>query len=146
MTSTVPRWQRGSTLLLALRQFLVVTVALGSVLATVILNAETSLADGLTAFFLLCVLQFLATFTATRSKQFRSMIKADPALVYHRGGFLEDAMKRERVAREEVEAAARGAGCAGLGEVHSIILETDGSFSVITGEAGAEDLLTQARA
>lgn len=125
---------------------LVVTVALGSTLATVILSSQTSLADGLTAFALLCFLQYAATYTSVRWPGFQTLIKAEPALVYHDGGFLSGAMKRERVTRDEVEAAARGAGCAGLDEVHSVVLETDGSFSVITGKAARADLLTQARA
>ncbi|MFW6300533.1 MAG: hypothetical protein ACOC20_06395, partial [Oceanicaulis sp.] len=49
-------------------------------------------------------------------------------------------MTHERAAREEIEAAARGAGCAGPDEVHSVILETGGSFSVITSNAAREDL------
>ncbi|MGJ3232366.1 MAG: DUF421 domain-containing protein [Oceanicaulis sp.] len=124
---------------------LVVTVALGSTLATAILSSQTSLADGLTAFALLCFLQYAATYASVRSKRVQGLIKGEPALVFHGGAFLNDAMKRERVTREEVEAAARSSGCAGLDQVHSVVLETDGSFSVITGEAAREDLLTQAR-
>lgn len=125
---------------------LVVTVALGSTLATVILSSETSLAAGLTAFALLCFLQYAATFSSVRSRRIQQLIKGEPALVYHQGAFLPAAMKRERVTREEVEAAARGAGRAGLAEVESVVLETDGSFSVITGDAARERLLTEARA
>jgi len=124
---------------------LVVTVALGSTLATVILSSQTSLSEGLTAFALLCFLQYAATFAAVRSPGFRSLIKSDPALIYHDGAFLHAAMKRERVTPEEVESAARSAGCAGLEAVNSVILETDGSFSVITAEAERERLLTRAR-
>jgi len=44
---------------------------------------------------------------------------------------LTAAMKRQRVTREEVMAAVRGGGHAGLEAVHAVVLETDGSFSVI---------------
>ena len=125
---------------------LVVTVALGSTLATVILSSQTSLSEGVTAFALLCFLQYAATFFAARSTRFQSLIKGEPALVYHRGGFLPDALRRERVTRAEVEAAARGAGHGGLEAVHSVVLETDGSFSVIAASATREALLSQARA
>ncbi|MFW6412904.1 MAG: DUF421 domain-containing protein [Oceanicaulis sp.] len=110
---------------------LVVTVALGSTLASVILSKDVSVSEGLAAFLLLCGLQFVATFAATRSHRFQSLIKADPALVFHQGRFLERAMKRERVTDEEVRAAARDSGHGDLNEVAAVVLETDGSFTVM---------------
>lgn len=125
---------------------LVVSVALGSTLASTVLSSDTSLTEGLTAFAVLCLLQYVSTYTSVRLKWFKSLIKADPTLIYHRGVFLDEAMKHERVTPEEVEAAARGAGCAGLAEVASVVLETDGSFSVMTREVEQGDLFTQVRA
>lgn len=40
-------------------------------------------------------------------------------------------MRRERVTEDEVLTAARRRGFGNLREVHAIVLETDGSFSVI---------------
>jgi len=40
-------------------------------------------------------------------------------------------MKRERVLEEEIRQAIRAAGKASLDEVKAVVLETDGSFSVI---------------
>ncbi len=44
-------------------------------------------------------------------------------------------MLAERVTEEEVLAAIRNSGSRGLGERLSVVLETDGSLSVITGDA-----------
>lgn len=49
----------------------IVTIALGSTLATVLLNKSVSLADGVLALFLLIGLQFLITFFSVRSKSFK---------------------------------------------------------------------------
>jgi uncharacterized membrane protein YcaP (DUF421 family) len=43
----------------------------------------------------------------------------------------ETALLRERVTREEIEAAARGSGHGDLADVETVVLETDGTFSVI---------------
>lgn len=59
---------------------LVVTVALGSILATILLSREVPLADGLVAFVLLIALQFAVTWTSVRMPWFRGGgLRADPA-------------------------------------------------------------------
>src|SRR5512147_2577917 len=81
---------------------LVVTVALGSTLATVLLSKDVSLAEGVLALALLIALQFVITWLSVRSPRFQKMIKAEPTLLLSRGRFLDGALKAERMAREEV--------------------------------------------
>jgi uncharacterized membrane protein YcaP (DUF421 family) len=49
---------------------------------------------------------------------------------------METAMRKERVTREEILAAMRGSGAAAPSGVDAVVLETDGSFSVVSGAAG----------
>ncbi len=127
---------RGKRTLSKMNAFdLVVTVALGSALATTILSKSTALAEGVAALVLLVLLQYVATWCAARSEVFQAVIKAQPTLLMHRGKFLRGAMLAERVTEEEVLAAIRNSGSRGLGERLSVVLETDGSLSVIMGEA-----------
>lgn len=114
----------------------VVTVALGSTLATILLSSEVSLAEGILAFVLLIALQFAVTWASFRSPRFQAWVKADPALLFHSGHFLEAAMRRERVTHEEVRSALRGHGFADGSDV-SVVLETDGTISVV--QAGAAE-------
>ncbi|MEX6504893.1 DUF421 domain-containing protein [Jiella sp. M17.18] len=114
---------------------LVVTVALGSTLATVLLSKSVSLSEGMLGFALLCFLQYVVAEASVRWEWFQSVIKAEPSLLYFEGRFLTRMMKRERVTREEVLAAARNQGHASLDEVSAVVLETDGSFSVLSGDA-----------
>jgi len=109
----------------------VVTVALGSTLATVLLSQSTTWAQGALAFALLVALQFAITWLSVRSATFRSWIKGNPTLLLYRGKFFDDSLKRERVTRGEVRAAVRADGHAALEDVEAVVLETDGSFSVI---------------
>jgi uncharacterized membrane protein YcaP (DUF421 family) len=59
------------------------------------------------------------------------LVKAEPKLLYCGGDYLENALREERVTRDEVKAAVRQQGFADLGAINTVILETDGSMSVI---------------
>lgn len=113
---------------------LIVTVALGSTLATVLLSKDVPLAEGILAFALLVFLQLVVTWVSVRSAGFRRIIKAEPSLVFYQGSFLEKKMKTERVLQDEILAAAREQGIASLDSILAVVLETDGSFSVISGD------------
>nr|WP_275939306.1 YetF domain-containing protein [Polyangium spumosum] len=109
----------------------IVTVALGSSLATVILSKDVPLVEGVVGFALLIGLQYLVTWTSVRSGVVRRLVKSEPKLLFHRGEMLERAMRRERVLEAELLAAVRDQGIASLAEVEAVVLETDGTISVI---------------
>lgn len=115
---------------------LVVTVALGSTLATILLSKDNTLLEGLTAFALLIAMQYVMTFLAVRSKGFNKFIKSEPRLLYLNGTFLEDTMKKERINEVEILQAVRKQGKGSLEKVQAVVLETDGSMSIIQGEPG----------
>ena len=112
---------------------LIVTVALGSTLATVLLSEDTALAEGVLALALLILFQFAITWLSVRSKTVSRLVKAEPRLLFHRGEFLWGAMKAERVNEGEVLQAMRSQGFARKEQVEAVVLETDGSFSVMSG-------------
>ena len=64
---------------------LVVTVALGSMLATVLLTRSVALAEGLTAFVLLIFLQFVLTWLSVRSRAVSRLVKSEPTLLVYQG-------------------------------------------------------------
>lgn len=115
----------------------VVTISLGSVLAATITNANLALATAVTAMAVLIIAQFLITALSVRFNWFENVVKGDPTLVAADGRLLRDAMRRTRVTRAEVEAAVRAAGTGELDDVLAIVLETDGTFTVIGRSAGA---------
>ena len=127
---------------------LVVTVALGSTLATVLLSRDVALAEGVLAFVLLIFLQFATAWSSVRSERFQALVKAEPRLLLHRGQLLSGPLRRERVSEEEVRAAVRAQGFASLQEVAAVVLETDGSFSVLrrAEDGGASTLANVAGA
>jgi uncharacterized membrane protein YcaP (DUF421 family) len=110
----------------------IVTIALGSTLATVLLNKSVALADGILAFALLIGLQYLITFLAVRSKRISKLVNATPALVVYHGEMLDNAMQKERLNEDEIYAVLREKGISSIKNAKAVILETDGSLTVIS--------------
>jgi len=109
---------------------LVVTVALGSTLATVLLSSTVSIAEGVLGMLLLVGLQYAVAWTQVRVPAVRRAVGSEPTLLY-RDGFLDDALRRQRMTREEVLHAARTASHPDLSDVAAVVLETDGTLSVL---------------
>lgn len=110
----------------------VVTIALGSTFGSFILNKNISLADGVMGFAVLIGMQYVVSWLTVRSRAVKKMIKSEPSLVYYNGEYLEDSMKRSRVIESEIEQSVRNQGYANLEKVEAVVLETDGSFSIIS--------------
>ncbi|MDQ4121182.1 MAG: DUF421 domain-containing protein [Acidobacteriota bacterium] len=109
----------------------VVTIAIGSTIASVILSKDVPYFEGVLALVLLILLQFVITWLSVRFNKFENLIKAEPTLLLDKGKFVDEAMKSQRVTESEVRAAVRSAGLASLEAVEAVVMETDGSLSVI---------------
>lgn len=121
---------------------LVVTVALGSALSTILLSPAVSLAEGVTALALLTVLQFAGTWLSKRYRAVQRLIKSRPTLLLRDGEILDAALQHQRVTSSEIRQAVRSHGIGDLSDVAAVVLETDGTFSVIPrGKAGSRDAL-----
>ncbi|ACB51011.1 hypothetical protein cce_1661 [Crocosphaera subtropica ATCC 51142] len=117
----------------------VVTIAFGSILAAMLLSSNTSLAQGLLGFGLLVLFQYLLTWIAARSPIIQQLIKAKPTLLLYQGKILDSALKNERVSEGEILAAIRASGISSVEDVEAVVLETDGSFSVIKEKPSHSD-------
>lgn len=120
---------------------LVVTVALGSVLATILLTNDVALVEGVVALGLLIAAQFAVAWTAVRSGGARRAVRSGPTALYLDGRMLRDRLREQRVTEAEVLQSVRAHGIGGLDLVAAVVLESDGSLSVIpsakTGDRGA---------
>jgi len=121
---------------------LVVTVAIGSTLATILLSKTVTLFEGLTALLLLIGLQWVVTATSVRSARVARLVRSEPQLLVYRGETCDDAMRRERITRSELDTILRSSGLASPDQAQTVVLESDGSFSVTAapGAAMAEKL------
>jgi uncharacterized membrane protein YcaP (DUF421 family) len=110
---------------------LIVTVALGSTFANRALSKDVTIAQSVLGFVILVTLQFATAWIIVRKGKFRIVVNPTPALLVRNGQFQQDVMVRHRVDEADVRAAVRGKGVGGLEQVAAVVLEPDGTFSVI---------------
>lgn len=119
----------------------VVTVAIGSTLATVLLSPDVSFAEGALGLGLLVALQYVVATTSRRFPAVRRLVKSEPQVVMRDGALLHDVLRKERLNVEEVHQALRQSGIADTAGVAAVVLETDGSLSILaTAPPGASAL------
>lgn len=116
---------------------LVVTVAIGSTLATTLLSRDVALLDGVVALGLLILLQYLVSWSTLRWPVLERIIRAEPTVVA-RGGKPLPAAQAQRLLVGDLEAAARASGLGSLEEAGEVVLETDGSITVVPATRGED--------
>jgi uncharacterized membrane protein YcaP (DUF421 family) len=109
----------------------VVTVALGSTLATILLSSEVSWSEGFTAFVVLAGLQFIVALLSTRWPRIRSGVTGRAVLLLEDGQYRDDAIRSARLTRSDVLQAIRSTGTGEVKSVAAVVLETNGKLSVI---------------
>ena len=114
----------------------VVTVTLGSTLSSMIL-AKVTLAEGAVALIVIIALQYFLAWTARESKTMEKVINSSPTLVFYRGKFLENAMKKEVLTREEIYAEIRKYRMFDVEQVEAVVMELNGELTVIKKSSGA---------
>jgi len=110
---------------------LIIPLTLGPILAATILSPNVSVAQGVLAFGLLLGLHSAMAKLAVRFPRVRSLTKREPRLLLYQGEYLREALRREEVTEEEIQRALREHGFAHGGTAAAVILEADGTFSVI---------------
>ena len=109
----------------------VVTIAFGSILASALLSDKTRFVQAMVSIGILVLLQFMITWLAVRSGAIQTLIKSEPSLLLFKGKMIDKTLKKQRVAEGEVLAAIRLSGHSRIDNIDAVILETDGSFSVV---------------
>jgi uncharacterized membrane protein YcaP (DUF421 family) len=110
---------------------LVVTVALGSTLATILLSSDVSWTEGALALVVLALLQSLVAWATVHRPGLRRVVTARPTLLLRDGCAVPGALTAERVTMDEIRQAVRATGSGDVGSIAAVVLESDGSLSVI---------------
>src|SRR5690606_19097125 len=93
--------------------------------------------EGLAGLAVLIGLQYAVARASVAIPFVRRAVKSEPRVVVRHGEVRHDALRRERLTVEEIHQALRQSGVADLRQVAAVVLETDGSLSVV-GDAGAD--------
>jgi uncharacterized membrane protein YcaP (DUF421 family) len=119
----------------------VVTVALGSTLSSALLSRDVTFVDAAVAFALLIGLQYLVSESSLHSRHLRRVFRSEPTLLLYEGRLIESALAAQRVTEDDLRSAVRGAGVADLDGVLAVVLETDGSMSVVSQKTSGRSAL-----
>jgi uncharacterized membrane protein YcaP (DUF421 family) len=106
-------------------------VTIGSAFGRMLTAREVGLVDALATFTVLLMLQQAVAWLQQRSSRFGSLIRAKPVLVCYRGRILDDVLSDQRLREAELLQAVRAEGLGSIAEAEAIVLEPDGSFSVV---------------
>lgn len=124
----------------------VVTVSLGSTLATLLLSEDTSWSEGVLALALLAFLQLLMAWISAHWPRVRRVFTSESALLLVDGEMRSEALQRNRLSESEVCQAVRMHGIGDLSMVSAVVLETNGTLSVIpSGQQGNGSALVGVR-
>lgn len=108
----------------------IVTVAFGSTLATILLNSDVAFLEGFTALVLLAFSLWLPGCPRTFARA-RSAVTAGPVALVVSGVLQHAQLGRNRLSESEVLQAVRGSGPGDISSVAAVVLETNGTISVI---------------
>ena len=109
----------------------IVTVALGSTLATILLSSDVSYVEGLAALALLAGLQFAVAWVSARWPSARKAFTSQPTALLVDGRLQHAELRRNRLTESEVLQAIRSTGSGDVSSVAAVVLETNGTLSVI---------------
>ena len=107
------------------------TIAIGSILASVVLNTGQSLLKGSIALAAIVAFQSLFALLVRRSKAFKKTCTNDPVMLMHKGTILYENLKKTNVGEGDLIAKLREANVLDFSEVLAVVLESTGDMSVL---------------
>lgn len=107
------------------------TIAIGSVLASVIMSTDNSLLKGGLALAGIVTFQSLFSYVVRRFKPIRNLLTNDPMLLMYKGEILEENLKKTNVGEDNLIAKLREANVIHFGQVLAVVLESTGDMSVL---------------
>ena len=109
---------------------LVVVMLLSEAVSGSLTGQDESLVGGLISVATLLALNVLIATVSARSEKVDALVAGSPVLIGREGVVYEEVLKRERIARSDVEKALREADCE-LKDMRMAILEADGAINIM---------------
>jgi uncharacterized membrane protein YcaP (DUF421 family) len=109
---------------------LVLLLVLSNAVQNSMNGGDNSLVGGLVSATTLVAANWLVSLATYRSKRLAAAIEGRPQLLVHNGKLYEDVLSRAKLTHHELNAALRQGGCSCIEEVHTAVLENNGTISV----------------
>jgi len=107
------------------------TIAVGSIIATIILNPGQSILKGGIALAGILLFQTIFTFLVRKIPAFEKLVTNKPLLIMKDGIILEDNLHSSNLSEEDLIAKLREANVIDFDEVLAVVLESTGDVSVL---------------
>lgn len=108
------------------------TVTIGSAFGRVVTASEVPVSEMLVTCGLFVALQWVVAVLRQRSSRVGSLVDREPVMLYHPGEVNERALRRHRLQSRDLLGAARENGLGSLDQAEAVVLQSDGSFAVIS--------------
>lgn len=114
---------------------LVLILLIANAVQNAMVGPDTTVLGGIVAAGTLLVVNRVATSVTERIPLLRRALEGEPVLLFEDGRWLDDHIRRAALSRELVRQAMREHGFADESEVHSAVLEVDGTISIVPASA-----------
>jgi len=115
------------------------TIAIGSILAAVVMNGGQSLLKGGVALGSIVALQSIYTLLCRKWTAFGKMAQNQPVLLMRNGVVFHEALDAVNMGESDLYAKLREANALKLEEVRAVVFETTGDVSVLHGDVDEVD-------
>lgn len=113
---------------------LVLILLISNAVQNAMVGPDSSLSGGLVAALTLFVLNYLIKIISFKSKVFSKVLEGEPVMLVYKGFVKNKNLQNQKITIEELEAVAREHGVKNIKDAELIMLEKDGSISVISKE------------
>jgi uncharacterized membrane protein YcaP (DUF421 family) len=113
---------------------LVLLLVLSNAVQNSMNGGDNSLVGGLISATTLVTANWLVSLATFRSKRLAAAIEGRPQLLVHNGHLYAEVLDRAKLTRHELNSALRQAGCTCVEDVHTAVLENNGTISVTPRE------------
>lgn len=117
---------------------LLVLVTIGDLVQQGVTQEDFSTTGAILAVSTFGFLALIGSYVGFRFPRTAPVIEGRPVVVFHRGEWLDEVLRVERLNRDEVLEAARNQGIPDLANVTLGVLEPDGKFSFLSDERNHE--------
>lgn len=107
------------------------TIAIGSIIASIILNPSNSILKGAIALGGIVLFQSLFTYMVRKIPAFEKLVTNKPMLIMKDGVILKENLHRTNLSEENLIAKLREANVIDFDEVRAVVLESTGDVSVL---------------
>jgi len=116
---------------------LVLVLLVANAVQPAVTGPDSSLSGGLVIIVTLLVTNYLVSLLRVRSAAFRRLVEPPSTVLGRNGKWLAPELKKQSITDEELEEALREHGLDDIKETRLVVLESDGSISVVPKEGEA---------